>query len=83
MEVDFERWAERPHGQLGSSERASQAEERGTCEGRKCEVLRKQQRREHRAGRKGGREGAWRKREAAITDSLEQEMRDPRRLTAL
>ena len=55
MEVDFERWAERPHGQLGSSERASQAEERGTCEGRKCEVLRKQQRREHRAGRKGGR----------------------------
>lgn len=50
---------------------------------RTCEGLRKQQRREHRVGRKGGRKGTWRKREAAVTDFLGQEMRDPRRLTAL
>lgn len=73
MEVEFERWAELPHGHLGSS----QAEERGTCE-----VLRKQQRGDHRVGRKGGRKGTWRKR-GRSNRLLGTEMRDPRRPTVL
>ena len=40
---------------------------------RKCEVLRKKQKGEHGVGRKGGRKGTQRKREAAVTDFLEQE----------
>lgn len=57
MEVDAERWAELPHSHLGSSERAPQAEERGTCEVRECEVLRKQPRRAQHSWEEGRQKG--------------------------